>query len=137
MGGLKIVSFFKDGKPGPEIADFENPCALAMDPKGRLLVGGLNRHSQVWVYDVSGQPKKVNTFGAQGGIFAGEPGRYGPKKFHWIRGLGFDAAGNFYIASVFGSWYNVSIELGLTHFLDRDFGILTIVASRKCLLLII
>jgi hypothetical protein len=109
-GGLKIVSFSKDGKPGPEITNFEAPCALAMDPKGRLLVGGLNRHSQVWIYDVSGRPKKVGTFGTEGGIFSGEPGRYGPKKFHWIRGLGFDAGGNLYVASVFGSWYNVSIE---------------------------
>ena len=73
-GGLKVVSFSKDGQPGPEIADFENPCALALDPKGRLLVGGLNRHGQVWIYDVSGTPKKVDTFGAEGGIFSGEPG---------------------------------------------------------------
>ncbi len=65
-GGLKVVSFSKDGQPGPEIAEFEDPCALAMDPKGRLLVGGLNRHGQVWIYDVTGQPKKVDTFGAGG-----------------------------------------------------------------------
>jgi hypothetical protein len=109
-GGLKVVSFSKDGHPGPEIADFEDPCALAVDPKGLLLVGGLNRHGQVWIYDVSGQPKKVDTFGAEGGIFSGKPGQYGPKKFHWVRGLGFDAAGNLYVASVFGLWYNASIE---------------------------
>jgi len=109
-GGLKVVSFSKNGEPGPEIADFENPCALAVDSKGRLLVGGLNRHSQVWIYDVSRRPKMVGTFGAQGGIFSGEPGRYGQKKFHWIRGLGTDGAGNLYVASVYGSWYNVSIE---------------------------
>ena len=109
-GGLKIISFSKEGQPGPEITDFENPCALALDPKGRLLVGGLNRHSQVWIYDVSGIPKKVGTFGTEGGIFSGEPGRYEPQKFHWIRGLGFDAAGNLYVAGVFGSWYNALIE---------------------------
>ena len=34
----------------------------------------------------------------------------GPKKFHWIRGLGTDKVGNLYVASVFGTWYNVSIE---------------------------
>ena len=104
------MSFSKDGKPGPEITDFENPCALTTDSKGRLLLGGLNPHGQVWIYDVSGQPKKVDTFGAEGGIFSGKPGRYEPKKFHWIRGLGFDAAGNLYVASVFGTWYNASIE---------------------------
>ena len=81
-----------------------------MDAKGRLLIGGLNRHGQVWIYDVSGRPKKVDTFGAEGGIFSGEPGRYGPRKLHWVRGLGFDAAGNLYVACVYGSWYNASIE---------------------------
>ena len=109
-GGKKLVSYSKDGKAGPEIADFENPCAVAVNLKGRLLVGGLNGHSQVWIYDVSGRPKKVDSFGEDGGIFSGEPGRYGQKKFHWIRGLGTDAAGILYVASVFGSWYNASIE---------------------------
>jgi hypothetical protein len=109
-GGLQINSYSKEGQPGPVITDFENPCALAMDGKGRLLAGGLNRHSQVWVYEVSGTPRKVGTFGAEGGIFSGEPGLYGSRKFHWIRGLGFDAAGNLYVAGVFGSWYNALIE---------------------------
>ncbi len=109
-GGLKVISFFKDGGRAPEIADFENPCALAVDSKGRLLVGGLNRHSQIWIYDVSENPKKVGTFGSEGGIFSGKPGMYGSQKLHWIRGLGFDAAGNLYVAGVFGSWYNALIE---------------------------
>ena len=109
-GGAKIVSYSAKGEAGPEITDFENPCSLAVDAKGRLLVGGLNKHSQVWIYDVSEKPKKVDTFGTEGGIFSGEPGQYGPKKFHWIRGLGTDKAGNLYVASVFGTWYNVSIE---------------------------
>jgi hypothetical protein len=109
-GGLKVISFSKEGQPGPEITDFENPCALTFDPKGRLLVGGLNQHSQIWFYDVSGTPKKVDTFGAEGGIFSGEPGKYQPQKFHWIRGLGYDVAGNLYVAGVLGSWYNALIE---------------------------
>ena len=109
-GGLKIISFSKDGQPGADITDFENPCALTFDPKGYLLVGGLNRHSQVWIYDVTGIPKKVGTFGKEGGIFSGEPGKYQPQKFHWIRGLGLDAAGHLYVAGVFGSWYNALIE---------------------------
>ncbi len=109
-GGRRVVSFARDGTPGPAVEDFENPCAVAVDPKGRLLIGGLNRHSQVWIYDVSKRPQKVATFGALGGIFSGEPGRYGPRKLHWVRGLGFDAAGNLYVACVYGSWYNASIQ---------------------------
>ncbi len=109
-GGTKVLSHNAQGEAGPEITDFENPCALAVDAQGRLLVGGLNKHCQVWIYDVLEKPKKVDTFGAEGGIFSGEPGQYGPKKFHWTRGLGTDKVGNLYVASVFGTWYNVSIE---------------------------
>ncbi len=109
-GGVKLVSFSKDGQPGPEITGFENPCALTFNPGGQLLVGGLNRHSQIWIYDVTGEPRKVGTFGAEGGIFSGEPGRYEPQKFHWIRGLAYDAAGRLYVAGVLGSWYNALIE---------------------------
>jgi len=110
LGSLKVISFSKEGQTGPEITDFENPCALTFGPKGRLLIGGVNRHSQIWFYDVSGPPKKVDNFGAEGGIFSGDPGMYQPQKFHWIRGLGFDAAGNLYVAGVLGSWYNALIE---------------------------
>ncbi len=109
-GGARVVSFSPEGQPGPEVADFENPCSLAIDPKGRLLIGGLNRDGRIAIYSVSGKPERVETFGAEGGIFSGEPGRYAPKKFHWVRGLGFDAAGNLYVASVLGSWYNVTVE---------------------------
>ncbi len=108
-GGLKIHSFSRDGRPGAEIADYENPCSLAVDPGGRLAVGGLNRHGQVWFFDVSARPRKVGSFGVEGGIFAAETGRHAPGKFHWIRGLGFDAAGHLYIACVYGTWYNASI----------------------------
>jgi hypothetical protein len=109
-GGEKIISFSKDGQREHEITDFENPCALTFDPEGHLLVGGLNQHCQIWVYDVRGTPTKVDSIGAEGGIFSGEYGVYKPMKFHWIRGLGFDAAGNLYVANTFGSWYNTLIE---------------------------
>lgn len=109
-GGRQINSYTREGQPGPAITDFESPCALTFDAKGRLVVGGLNQHSQVWIYDVSGTARKVGTFGAEGGIFSSQPGAYGPQKFHWIRGLGFDDAGNLYVAGVFGSWYNALIE---------------------------
>jgi hypothetical protein len=110
-GGEKIMSFSKDGKPGPEITDFENPCALTFDPQGRLLIGGLNEHCQIWVYEVRKGPRKVGALGVEGGVFSGEaPGRVEPWKFHWIRGLAFDAAGNLYVASTLGSWYNALIE---------------------------
>jgi sugar lactone lactonase YvrE len=110
IGGEKIISFSKDGQMVHEITDFENPCALTFDPEGHLLVGGLNQHCQIWVYDVRGTPTKVDSIGAEGGIFSGEYGVYKPMKFHWIRGLGFDAAGNLYVANTFGSWYNTIIE---------------------------
>ena len=80
-GGAKIVSYSANGEAGPEITDFENPCSLAVDAKGRLLVGGLNKHSQVWIYDVSENPKKVGTFGTEGGICPANRGSMGRKSF--------------------------------------------------------
>ena len=74
--GEKIVSFSSTGIPGPEITDFEKPLALAVNNSGQLLVGGLNQHSQIWIYDIRGMPSKVGTLGAQGGIFSGVDGAF-------------------------------------------------------------
>ena len=90
--GEKIVSFSSTGTPGPEITDFEKPLALAVSNSGQLLVGGLNQHSQIWIYDISGKPSKVGTFGAQGGIFSGAEGAFtNSAKLHWIKAIAVDA----------------------------------------------
>jgi hypothetical protein len=74
--GDTIMSFSAAGTPGPTITDFEKPLAVAMNNSGQLLVGGLNEHSQIWIYNVNGAPSKVGAFGAQGGIFSGTAGAF-------------------------------------------------------------
>lgn len=109
--GEKVVSFSADGKPGPEIVDFEKPLGVAVSNQGQLLVGGLNKHSQIWVYQVRGTPTKVGTFGAEGGIFSGTSGAFtNSAKLHWIKAICVDDQGNIYTGCTYGTFWGNCIE---------------------------
>ena len=109
--GDKMVSFSSTGTPGPEITDFEKPLALAVNQSGQLLVGGLNEHSQIWIYDISGAPAKVGTFGAPGGIFSGTAGAFtSSPKLHWIKAIAVDASDNIYTGCTYGTFWGNCIE---------------------------
>lgn len=109
--GEKVVSFSAVGIPGAEITNFEKPLTVAVDNSGKLLVAGLNEHSQVWKYDIRNTPVKVGEFGAGGGIFSGVSGAFtqGPK-LHWIKGISVDAANNIYTACAYGTFWGNAIE---------------------------
>jgi hypothetical protein len=109
--GEKIVSFSSSGIPRPEITNFEKPLALAVNNIGQLLVGGLNQHSQIWVFDISGAPAKVGTFGAQGGIFSGIYGAFtNSAKLHWIKAIAVDANDNIFTGCTYGTFWGNCIE---------------------------
>ena len=109
--GEKIVSFSSTGTPGPEITDFEKPLALAVNHGGQLLVGGLNQHSQIWIYDIRGRPSKVGNFGAQGGIFSGAEGAFtSSPKLHWIKAIAVDASDHIYTGCTYGTFWGNCIE---------------------------
>jgi hypothetical protein len=109
--GDKLMSFSPEGKPGPEITDFERPLALAVNKAGQLLVGGLNQHSQIWIYDISGTPARVGVFGAQGGIFSGVAGAFTRSaKLHWIKAIAVDGEDNIYTGCTYGSFWGNAIE---------------------------
>ncbi len=109
--GEKVVSFSATGTPGPEITDFEKPLALAVNKSGQLLVGGLNEHSQVWIYNITKAPSKVGTFGAQGGIFSGTSGAFTNfAKLHWIKAIVVDANDNIYTGCTYGTFWGNCIE---------------------------
>jgi hypothetical protein len=109
--GDKIMSFSPAGTAGPEITDFEKPLAVAVNHSGRLLVGGLNRHSQIWIYNVDQKPTKVGAFGADGGIFSGTAGAFtGSAKLHWIKAITFDADDNIYTGCTYGTFWGNCIE---------------------------
>ena len=107
LTGTQILSFSDTGTPGPSITDVTNPQAITVNGSNQLLVGGLDPDSQIRVYgDLGGAPMLAGTFGVKGGIFSGTPGLHEPLKFHQIRGLGVDAAGNIYVCQMYGakSW---------------------------------
>jgi hypothetical protein len=109
--GDAIRSFSPGGAPGPEIKDFERPLALAVNRAGQLLVGGLNRHSQIWRYDLTATPTKVGTFGADGGIFSGTQGAFTrTAKLHWIKAIAVDAEDHLVTGCTYGTFWGNSVE---------------------------
>ncbi len=109
--GEKVVSFSATGTPGPEITDFEKPLALVVNKSGQLLVGGLNEHSQIWIYNISKAPSKVGIFGAQGGIFSGTAGAFtNSAKLHWIKAIVVDANDNIFTGCTYGTFWGNCIE---------------------------
>lgn len=110
--GEKVRSFSPDGTPGPEITDFEKPLSVAINQRGQLLVGGLNDHSQLWVYDISGTPTKVGTFGAEKGIFGAKTeGAFTDlAKLHWIRSIAVDAEDSIYTGCCYGTFWGGCVE---------------------------
>lgn len=109
--GEKVVSFSAAGVPGPEIADFEKPLAIAVNKGGQLLIGGLNRHSQIWIYNLGGTPAKVGTFGAQGGIFSAPAGAFEKTaRLHWIKAIAVDASDAIYTGCTYGTFWGNCIE---------------------------
>lgn len=86
---------------GREIRDVVDPSAIGINYKtGELLVYENSEDQYVKVYNVSGTPALVKTFGVKGGVWAGpEPGRMDdPLKFAGATGIGADSTGVIYIA---------------------------------------
>ncbi|HUU68508.1 MAG TPA: hypothetical protein VM186_03210, partial [Planctomycetota bacterium] len=98
----RIRAYSLDGKyQGREITDVEKPAALALDLAGRLLVCDGGKRQNIRRYDLAAkQPKLVDTFGQEGGVYGGKkPGEAAPDKFAGPTGVGVDAAGNTCVAT--------------------------------------
>ncbi|MBW4645965.1 MAG: hypothetical protein KME23_23740 [Goleter apudmare HA4340-LM2] len=96
----KIVSYSPAGKQLPQqITKLVEPTAIAIDRQGRLLVAENGPRQQVLIYQITGNPVQVSTFGKQGGIYAGVPGEVQDLKFYGLTGVGTDRAGNIYVNS--------------------------------------
>ena len=102
--GKRIVHFSADGKAMPgEISDAGTPVSLAFDKQGRLLVADNGPRQQVLIYDVTGEPKQVGTFGEEGGVYKAK-GEMAPLRFYGLTGVATDAKGNIYVACDGPSW---------------------------------
>ena len=77
---------------GPAVPGLEKPSAVAVGRRdGRLIVCEDGPRQQVLFYDVTAAPKRVATFGDEGGLYAGAPGQVAPAKLFSLRGA--DTAG--------------------------------------------
>ncbi|HEX8547629.1 MAG TPA: BACON domain-containing carbohydrate-binding protein [Cytophagaceae bacterium] len=73
---------------------------FCIDKTDRLLIGDVGKREQVLIYtDINTQPRFTSTFGAEGGVLSGIPGKNGNLKFNQIRGIGTDNNGNIYIGN--------------------------------------
>jgi hypothetical protein len=109
--GEKVVSFSSNGVPGPSIDDVVLPSALAVDDQNELLVGNSGPDCRIRYYgDLGTHPKLVRTFGSEGGLSSAPAGVRTPGRFHWIHGVALDAAGNLYVACVYGIWWGQTVE---------------------------
>jgi len=96
----KILHYSKTGTLlSQKITDVVDPTALAITPQGRLLVAENGPRQQVLIYDISGTPKLIGTFGTQGGIYSGTRGEVGKLKLNGLTGVGTDRAGNIYVSN--------------------------------------
>jgi hypothetical protein len=96
--GQKIFHYSKQGKQLPQqVTNVVQPSAIAVDNRGRLLVGENGPNQQVLIYEVKNKPTIVGTFGVKGGIFAGKAGEIGDLRLYGISGIGTDSQGNIYV----------------------------------------
>ena len=82
-----------------QITGLVDPTALAIENKDRLLVADNDPGQQVLIYDISGTPKLIGTFGDEGAIYSGTLGEVGELKLNGVTGVGTDAAGNIYVSN--------------------------------------
>ena len=100
---------------------------FCIDNNNRLLIGDVGQNERVLIYtNINTSPAQTATFGTQYGIYSGTPGLYAPLKFHQVRGIGTDNAGNIYIGNT--QWYTE----GQGYILESYTSSGTINWSRHC-----
>ena len=98
-----ILEFSPAGAPlnTIQMPTTSRPSALYFDASsGQLMVGDQGADMNIKLYNISGTPTLVGTFGIQGGYLdstTGIKGQVGDKRFTRVVGIGKDAAGNLYV----------------------------------------
>ncbi|CAE6726589.1 SMP-30/gluconolactonase/LRE family protein [Paraburkholderia nemoris] len=98
-----IVEFSPAGAPlnTIQMPTTSRPSALYFDASsGQLMVGDQGADMNIKLYNISGTPTLIGTFGIQGGYLdstTGIKGQVGDKRFTRVVGIGKDAAGNLYV----------------------------------------
>ena len=76
------------------------PADLAIAPSGQLAIADDGPQQLIWLYTKSanGQTTAAGSIGTRDGIFHATKGQPGDWRFNGLTGIGFDAAGNLYVA---------------------------------------
>ncbi len=97
----RITRYSPQGERRQQTIAFDQtaqPTALVFDGKGRLWITDNGIRQQVLIYDhLDDEPRLVDTFGVEGGIYSGVAGVVAPLKFYDLQAIGFDAEGHIYI----------------------------------------
>lgn len=81
------------------LPDNAQVSALWIDGNDTLYAGDQNQDENIKIYtNILSSPTLSSTFGIQGGIYANNPGVYGPLEFRNITGIATDGSGNIYIS---------------------------------------
>jgi len=102
ISGSEVREYSTSGTLRRTITGIDKPTAVALDPKGRLLITTDGARQQVLTYDVSANPVEVGAIGVLGGMFAAPRGTVGPLRFNGPVGVGADSFGNVYVADGLG-----------------------------------
>ena len=104
-----ILRFSPEGKIlTQQIALPEKAIAsdIAINPQGNLLVTDIGKEQNIKIYEqITTKPKLKRTFGQTGGIFTKPQGKFAPRKFYNLKGIGTDKKGNIYLAQ--DAWSSV------------------------------
>lgn len=76
------------------------PADLAIAPSGQLAIADDGPQQLIWLYTktASGQTQAAGSIGTRDGIFHSVKGQPGDWRFNGLTGIGFDQAGNLYVA---------------------------------------
>ncbi|GAB2873854.1 hypothetical protein GCM10027093_06710 [Paraburkholderia jirisanensis] len=102
-GRPAIAHYTASGAPlagAPVLPANALPSDLAIAPSGQLCIADNGPTQQILVYNkpASGRAQLASAIGTANGIFHGNAGTTGVGRFNGITGIGFDAAGNLYVA---------------------------------------
>lgn len=105
--GQQVLKMTDTGQVLASIDDAGLPSAVAVSPQGYVVICDDGPRQQVRVYDVSGEPKLIKTYGREGGLRASNPpGKLEPDIFYSLRGANYDKEGNLYVAFSMGQLAN-------------------------------
>lgn len=105
---------------------------FCIDKNDRILIGDVGPKEQVLIYNnINTTPTFSSTFGIENGIYSGVKGKNEPLKFHQIRGIGTDDAGNIYIGNT--QWHTIGQGLILESY---NFSTAKFNWSKYCLMFV-